>query len=543
MAKTVSNMLLSFPEGYTPRTNQIKILTEIEKGITSGQKFMIVNAPTGAGKSFIGKTISNYVKAPTPEFVDQVNEYIVYNKEFEPDIDDRRGVFALTITKSLQDQYVETFDDTGVLKGQGNYICDLDNISSVDTAPCNFIPNQKKSCWACNRCSYYNDRNNMLVQRFSTLNYSMFFALPENVKHRKVLILDEGSELEEQLVAQFTCNIDFKILQQHDIDFDVFPVNDEDRESVAKWVGDTTQKCVERLQSYARELKDLASKKSSQQYKKAQSNYSFLLNYTRSINLLRTTFFQANYIISKESTTIKFIPLYVNKLSSYLFDYADHVVILSATIVDCESYARILGIDDYRYISVKSEYDPQKAPILVKADQKINYANQQKMLPVMVKQIKQLMDEHADQKGIIHTHTQMFADFIKDNIDSDRLLVRTAGVTNEDIMEKHMATDEPTILVSPSMTYGVDLKEELGEFQIIMKTPWLPTKEPRTERMMKFSNSWYVNKMLCTLIQACGRIIRSENCTGPTYILDGGVLPALMKSKKKLPESFLNRIL
>lgn len=534
-------MLLSFPDGYTPNKNQEKILTQIERGIENDEKFMIVNAPTGAGKSFIGKTIANYFEGPTESFVKDVEDYTVYDAgAWQPNTSDRRGVFALTITKSLQDQYVDTFEDTGVLKGKSNYICDVDNISTVDTAPCNFVPNQRKTCWSCNGCSYYNDRNNSLIEKFSTLNYSMFFALPDQVKHRKVLILDEGSELEEQLVSQFTCEIDFKVLQQHDIDFTLFPTDEEDTKAVAAWVKDTLDKCVERLKDYINDMKNSKNKKSPD-YKKLQTNYSFLLNYSRSIDLLKRTYFQAKYIIDKDSTIIKFIPLYVNKLSSHIFNYADHVIILSATIINCPLFAKILGIEDYKFINVETEFDPVKAPILVKADQKINYANQQKMLPVMTNQIKQLMDSHPDVKGIIHTHTQAYANFLMENIDSDRLLVRTAGVTNEDIMEQHIASDKPTILVSPSMTYGVDLKEELGEFQIIMKTPWLPTKEARTSQMMKFSNSWYVDKMLCTVIQACGRIIRSKNCEGPTYILDGGLLAALHKNKKKLPLSFLNR--
>jgi len=542
MAKEkISKMLLSFPEGYSPNKNQEKILTQIERGIENDEKFMIVNAPTGAGKSFIGKTISNYFEAPTKSFIKDVQDYAVYDAStWEPDTSDRRGVFALTITKSLQDQYVETFEDTGVLKGKSNYICDIDKISTVDTAPCNFIPNQRKSCWSCNGCSYYNDRNTSLIEKFSTLNYSMFFALPDNVKHRKVLILDEGSELEEQLVSHFTCEIDFKVLQTHDIDFDLFPTDESDANAVSTWIKNTLEKCVARLKDYSIEMKDTKNKKSPS-YKKIQTNYSFLLNYARSIDLLKRTYFQAKYIIDKDSTVMKFIPLYVNKLSHRIFDYADHIIILSATIINCPLFAKILGIEDYRLISVDTEFDPKQAPILVKSDQKINYANQQKMLPIMAKQIEKLMESHTNSKGIIHTHTQAYANFIKDNINSDRLLVRTAGVTNEDIMEQHINSAEPTVLVSPSMTYGVDLKEDLGEFQIIMKTPWLPTKEARTEQMMKFSNSWYVDKMLCTLIQACGRIIRSKKCEGPTYILDGGLLSALHKNKKKLPLSFLNR--
>jgi Rad3-related DNA helicase len=35
------------------------------------------------------------------------------------------------------------------------------------------------------------------------------------------------------------------------------------------------------------------------------------------------------------------------------------------------------------------------------------------------------------------------------------------------------------------MGYGVDLKDDLARFQIIIKAPYLPMKEKRVERLMK----------------------------------------------------------
>jgi len=540
----MSKLLMSFPEGFTPNKSQVTILTEIEKAIKADCKYIICSAPTGAGKSFIGKTIANHFDEPDAEFCEKVDTYEVYTPDFEPDIDDRRGVFALTITKSLQDQYVETFEDTGILKGQNNYICELDGISTVDTAACNYSSGVKKQCWACNKCTYYNARNNVLKQDFSTLNYSMFFALPDQAKHRKVLILDEGSELEEQLVSHFTCEIDLKDLQKYDVDFNMFPSDSSNDIAVSNWVKEVKTELVEKLKNYIDYFKNNAKLKTKPEYKKKQGEYSKLLNFTRSVNTLHMTYFQAKYIIDKDSTIIKFIPLYVSKLSSLIFNYADHIIILSATIINPTSYAKTLGIEEFKFIDVDSEFDANKAPILVKADQRINYGNQQKMLPILAKQIEAIInDEHPNQKGIIHTNTLGFAKYLKENINSDRLLVRETGVTNEDILEMHMNSSEPTILVSPSMTYGVDLKGDLGEFQIVMKTPWLPTKDPRTAEMMKLSKTWYAEKMLCTLIQACGRCIRCKTDECITYILDGGVVNALHQFKKKLPPSFLNRII
>ena len=55
------------------------------------------------------------------------------------------------------------------------------------------------------------------------------------------------------------------------------------------------------------------------------------------------------------------------------------------------------------------------------------------------------------------------------------------------------------------MSHGVDLKDDLARFQIIVKAPYLPTKDKRIEKLMKDDFNWYSNKMLCSLIQSCGR--------------------------------------
>ena len=175
------------------------------------------------------------------------------------------------------------------------------------------------------------------------------------------------------------------------------------------------------------------------------------------------------------------------------------------------------------------------------AKQKLNFQNLKSMLPQLMKQIKGILEHHGKDKGIIHTHTQYLTDYIRDNIKSDRLLCREPGVNNEQLLEMHEESEEPTVLVSPSMTYGVDLKGDLARFQIILKAPWLPTKNVRVEKLMKLDKDWYGNMMLKTLVQACGRGVRSEDDYCETYILDGSIFDAINRNKNKLPKFFLDR--
>ena len=537
----MSKLILNFPDPYQPNDNQVKILNAIEKSIENNEKFIICNAPTGSGKSFFAPTLANYAGGPCNEWNAKVDNYSIFHddaKEFVNEIEPF-GVYALTITKSLQDQYKDSFDSAALLKGQSNYQCEYDPEVTVDSAPCLYVKGLKKECWDCNRCTYYNDRNTMLKSSFATLNYSMYFSLPEHLKRRKILVLDEASELEEQLVNQFTCEIDIPFLMKTETSVAAFP-SDDKTVSTLNWLTKLSSSIASNISSYMEYLKNKKNKDS--EFHKKNTECNKLQRLQTSIDLLISTYYDSQYIVDRVDKCIKFTPLKVDKLSKYLFDNADHVILLSATIIDPSSFARTLGIQNYNYIEVDSTFQASKSPIYILAKQKINFQNLKSLLPTICKQIEGILEEHDGQKGIIHTHTQYITDYIRDNVKSNRLLCREAGVKNEDILEKHTQSSKGTVLVSPSMTYGVDLKGDLAMFQIVMKAPWLPTKESRIEKMMKLDASWYVNKMLCTLVQACGRGVRSENDECVTYILDGGIFDSIAKNKRKLPKYFLDRL-
>jgi Rad3-related DNA helicase len=537
----MTNLLLNFPDGYSPNESQQRILTKIDKAFSTGKKFVVVNACTGSGKTHIAATLGNHSDDPPQEFLDAVDDYKIFGED-GPDLvgEESFGCYALTITKALQDQYKNTFDHTGILKGQGNYQCKVDEEMTVDIAPCLYVKGLKNECWKACKCPYYNQRNNMLKSKFSALNYSMFFSLPDHLKKRQILVCDEGSELEDQLVAQFTCDVDIAMLMKTNTKTSSFPVQ-ETPTKVMAWLTELSQNVEDNIESYKDYMKDKTS--DLIELNKKRGEYTKLMNLQSSLKILINSYNDSEYLIEKIDKKIRFIPSKVNKLSGALFDYADKVVIMSATIIDPANFCKNLGITDYEYIEVESSFDSSKAPIQILVNQKINFSNMKEMLPKLAKQVEQLLEVHKDEKGIIHTHTQYITDYIRNNVKSDRLLCREPGVRNEDLLDIHEKSKYPTVLVSPSMTYGIDLKGDLGKFQILLKAPWLPTKEIRVEKMMKIDKQWYSNKMLCTLVQACGRGIRSSTDECNTYILDGSIYDAITRNKSKLPKFFLERFL
>ena len=63
----LTGILNNFPEGFEPHDAQIKLLKSIEQAFADGHKFVVCNAPTGSGKSFIAKTVGNGSSEPSEE--------------------------------------------------------------------------------------------------------------------------------------------------------------------------------------------------------------------------------------------------------------------------------------------------------------------------------------------------------------------------------------------------------------------------------------------------------------------------------------------
>jgi Rad3-related DNA helicase len=539
------SFISQFPDSFTPSKLQIDIINKIDKAFSSGKKFVICCAPTGSGKSFIAKTLANIGSTPSDTFTDLIRSYDAYKMDFDGNYsyeqecknEPASGTFALTITKSLQDQYQELFTDTNTLKGKTNYICDVDKNYDAELAPCTFAPMLRDTCWSENRCPYYNARNEAMLAQFAALNYKMFLSLPSHIKRKNFLICDEASELEDELVRQFSAEINYDKLSNYNIQCDVLVTDNRDR--AYNWITALLENITNELTAFLNK----AGKKQNLITQTEKIKYQFLKNIHRSLTIISSHWHECEFVIDIDSKRVILTPLHANTLSKYIFNYGDKIVLMSATIIDHKHFAKSLGIDDYEYVEVDSTFDPAKSPIYISSKYKLNYKTLNNSLPGICEQIKIIIEHHKNEKGIIHTHSNEITSFIKERLKGNsRLLCRDTNNTNEDILKIHSESIDPTILVSPSLVYGIDLKDNLARFQIIVKLPFLPLSSKRIKKLFQLDSNWYENKMLNAVVQAAGRATRNKDDFSSTYILDGNFINVVKRVKSKLPKYFIDRI-
>ena len=537
------DLVKNFPDGYSPTSQQKRILKRVEQALNGKKKFVIICAPTGTGKSMLSKSIGNCTPVPDDSWVDLVNdnlmfkqthtgEYVHADKSYESE---PFGSYVLTITKNLQNQYKELFEDTSILKGKSNYKSTIDPNIDVELESLIMPKKILDIHRAQNKCPYHNARNEALTNNFTALNYKMFFSLPQHVRRRDAIICDEASELEEEIVKRFSITIDYNQLDRLGVTYSkLITVN---KKSVLNWI----TSLVNELADIRDELLTNKNKNKIQQSLKQKNKLLSISRLYNSLITIHAHWYESDFIVEKDGSAVKLTPLKVNVLSDTIFSHGDKVILMSATIVDHKSFAKTLGITDYEYIEVGCEFDSELSPIYVSTKAKLNHKNLVKEMPKVVDQIRKILDIHKFDKGVIHTHTNAITSMINGSIKDKRMLYRQVNSTNEDILELHSADNKPTVLVSPSLTYGVDLKDNLARFQIIVKLPYSPLGSKRVKALFEQDKRWYENKMLVNLIQACGRGTRSTTDHCKTYILDGNVVRVLQSCKERLPKYFLER--
>ena len=643
---TVPNFINNFP--FTSRRyNQTAVLNQICAAFNSGYKYIILEAPTGFGKSPVAIAIAMTLGSS----------------------------YICTSTKDLQTQYSRDFPYLKVAKGKNNFpclvkedfvkngmyqcgICISDNANecyhtTVEYGPCmtnesfkdgeckyrSFLKDYKignkgtkneqvfidddsrnyyqkeysewlhlrnlkeKSPWK--PCEYFHQLNTALTSSHSIFNYSIFLALLPNKKslpERELLILDEGHLLETEIVKFRGLTIskrrwkryirDLKIIDygydniENWIDFLievetkmlVLTGNSSLAESLAierkvkynYWKGKESNNNKNRKKIVsASDLFD-SDEEIAQKYandesvsRKLATNLGDELaidairdaeRLTRTINNILAN--PKNWIISDikkenyEVVKVELKPLDVSTYCKSLFEKCSNTLIMSATILNHKTFCRNVGLnpDDVKFIQIPSDFPLKHRPIIPLNVAYLNYINLQsnEVKLAIAKTVDNLMSLHKNHKGIIHTTSYEQLNFIKENMsktNARRLLVTDPEIQRDDVIFEHTkSTTKPTVLISPSLHTGLDLKDDLSRFQIITKVPY-PNKSDRwTNAKREVDAEWYYWQTALRLIQAYGRSVRSKDDWAKTYILDSAFGYFVKKNKDMLPSWFIQAI-
>ena len=528
-------------ENYFPydkiRDQQKEAIEFCLSEFNAGKRFVIIEAGTGVGKSAIGYTVSRMMA--------QMN---VLNKD-----DVNQGSWFVTTQKLLQDQYIRDYDTHGMksIKSSSNYQCSFKKSNTCSDSQKELKVETKGSkFWnSCvMNCKYKKEKEDFIRSHSSVTNFPYLLTEANysgKISKRQVLVIDEAHNAETELSRFIEVTISDRfvksVLKQKMPD----PTT---QHQAFLWVRDTyqpklashlkhTNKMLEKYSGLKSKLKDFVA---------LSRQIDMMKSHKEKIETFVNVYSKENWVYDFEkgygrtSNKITFKPIDVAAFSeSMLFRLGEKVLLMSATILDKDAFCKTLGIDrsEASFISLPSPFPVKHRPIFFCPIGKMTQKEIDRSLPKLASAIESIMDQHKDEKGIIHAHSYKIANYLKMTISSKRILVHDS--TNRDeVLKKHLNSSEPTILLSPSMTEGVDLQEESSRFQIVCKVPYPYLGDKLVKKRMNKWDWWYSLQTAKTIVQSVGRSVRSSEDFAVTYILDENWNYFYKKNSSIFPEDF-----
>ena len=509
--------------------------------LNGNKKFVVIEAGTGVGKSAIGLTVSRYLR----------NDLAV------PLTADDTGVYFLTTQKILQEQYVQDFGGFGgpmkSIKSSANYRCNFNKKTTCAESQRALRTAEKgsrfwKSCTF--NCVYKKAKENFLSGDEGITNFPYFLAETQyagKLKPRQVLVIDEAHNMANELSKFIEITISDKFTKAF-LGFNL-PAKLTPTKYI-EWIETTyvptiTSK-LKHLEGMLEKYVGLKEKLKSGEFATVAKKFELLDKHVCKVRRFLELYSKDNWVLNeiaadgRSGRKIEFKPIDVAPFASeMLYSFGNKVLLMSATILDHNAFLESVGIStaECEFISLKSPFPAENRPIIYSGIGKMSSKSIDDTLPRMVKAVRAILDQHKNEKGIIHCHSYKVANYIKRNVRNSRLLIHNS--TNRDaVLEKHKKARKPTVLISPSMTEGVDLKEDLSRFQVICKVPYPYLGDKLIRKKMNKWKWWYPLQTAKTIVQATGRSVRSSEDTAVTYILDSDFGIFYSRNKSMFPESF-----
>jgi ATP-dependent DNA helicase DinG len=532
----------------TIREAQSTALATVVESRQKSKKFTLIEAPTGVGKSGIAMATASWAKTqPLPE----------------DGLEWHEGAYVLSTQKTLTKQYMRDFEKDGLLelKGRSNYSCARHN-TDCGSAAVFQSDDPEDNCSKQGVCPYSNAKKDFMSASVGVTNFSYYLTetmYAGMLKPRNYLVLDECHNVENQILG-FT---DTEFTQQRAAELEVtlpilMPGERGNAEVARKWFEDV---CYPVMSDYLRSLeasvKEARNDGDRDEAIRLAKKFAAWEQFKKRVDMFTTTprpedwiaFSDVNPKTMKGSKNLIIKPLTATLFAEDLmFSKAANIVMMSATILDFRTFMRNLGIDPSQAntMAVPSEFPIENRPIFYKPCGNMGYRTKEQALPNVAAMILKLMQKYSGKKGIIHAQSyanlKYFQEYLTANGQGHRLVTHTnLPGSREDAVNRHCESSEDTVILSPSMTEGLDLKEDLSRFQIIPKVPY-PALDPYTKARMDRDPDWYQWQTSLTLIQATGRSVRSKTDKAHTWILDSGFEQFISKNETKLPNWWTDSI-
>lgn len=513
---------------YTLRPQQIAALEAIERAFDDGASVVVLEAPTGVGKSIIELAMCRAAQAG----------------------------FIVTPQKTLQDQ-LGRLPEVKVMKGRGSYSCSLVAGLTAGNAPCVKNASIRESNPECsdNRCPYFKALAEAKTAPIVAHNYASLIAQTHIGGHfgtRELLCLDEGHTAVDWIRNYMTLELtddDLAHLTTSD------PPNDS-REflgwfrAVMSEISEIPAGIPERLISTVMRVlshKNIYGVPDDLREKHAQE-MSELIPEDREPYLQWATNrlkgedaalvpWNVESFVSDGVMTRKMIPIKIAPMANVLTNLGTRIIIVTATVLDDDLLVRELGLKarGHKCVTITTAFSKMARPIKRRYVGKMTYSAVKTTTPKLIDELAKILAHHKNEAGIIHTVSHALAYEVFRGLSSrpeaaGRQLIQMPREGRDTVIDRFLTRrfGPNAVLIGPGLMEGIDGAGDSARWQAMCKVPWPHRRDPvvsywlddPSPKNKRFGERWYSWKTAQQCVQGFGRVCRAEDDFGVTYLLD-----------------------
>jgi Rad3-related DNA helicase len=494
----MTTILKSFPSSLTPRDAQRDALLKLESCYKTSD-VIVLNLPVASGKSAIAECVQAWLGA---------GEAVI-----------------LTPTNILLEQYSKTSKLKCVF-GKESVDCLSPDFSSCadryQWGERQKKNGKKKTTLYCEGCPYATTER-LIFYTKARFNYITNFFKYVSLKNksvpipggrnplglkasRPVVIVDEAHTLIDFIKEQNTTH-----LWKHDFDYSIY----RSREELVAALKNTVR--ITDTNIYQDLIDKLSENPPKYILKHAKSSYR-----------------------GQSADRLEVTPVTTKGMKQSIFNHKTKLILMSATISpkDIEE----LGLADRRvtYISADSCIPAENRPVVFDPAAAVRGVDISTTAPIIADKIKQIAADYPDSKGLVHaTYSQ--AKELRKYLTEDRFVFH--GKDDKTAKYKSFReSSQPQVLIASGMYEGVDLPYDAGRFQVIAKVPFPNLGEPAVKYQADLDKDWYAWQTVKTVLQASGRICRTPEDYGATFIVDSNFKRLYQNNLEMFPKWYRDAV-
>ena len=456
--------------------------TAIRQVLKSKAKTVVVQAPTGSGKSAVALGVMK--------------------------LDPRRSLL-LTATKGLQDQYGQLAGPwLNDVRGMNNYAC----IAALDEFRDRYPSKAYAQRVTCDRglcrihlqctlkergCTYFDAYRNAVGRNWVSTSYAYYFA---SLLHGRGLgaaarvIGDEGHSLEEQLALATQIRIP------------AGEVRGAAPRTIAKW-----RQWAEAELGQVRKVQDARGELEEKLHVKSREER---------LTALRRL--DDAWAVERTDQGYVFEPIDVRPLAPTLHKNVGQVVLMSATITPATVEALGLGAN-VEYITLPMRFPLERRPVYLVDGGRIDYRATPETLAWWLTRMDQIFAARSDRKGLVHTVSyDRMAHIAGASEHRHRMIICQNSRELPAALAKFRAMSQASgaIFVAPNVATGFDFPYTDCEYQVIAKVPFPNTRSAIAKARVQQVSEYRERATMQTLVQAIGRGMRAADDACETFIVD-----------------------